>query len=196
MSNNAQNQNVTKQLREVSDLINSYQQKIALLNEEIELLKQQLNIKDKELDQFRIQLKNLKRSRSNESSLSSRRQLTLTNIAQLSELDSDLLLDDNKNSNSNSSQLTALEKIENLIIYSTNNNSKLSSVTSENVNQQERNKRAASVDSTNNSAKQLEITKDEIRLLRNKISRLEDDLMIVTQVSWKKIYKLKLNFFF
>lgn len=67
MSNNSQNQNVNKQLREVTELLNSYQQKITVLNEEIDLLKQQVLGKDKELEQYRIQLKNLKRSRSSES---------------------------------------------------------------------------------------------------------------------------------
>ena len=68
LSNNSQAQNVSKQLREVTELLNSYQQKISVLNEEIDLLKQQVLSKDKELDQYRIQLKNLKRSRSSESS--------------------------------------------------------------------------------------------------------------------------------
>ena len=39
MSNNLQSQNVTKQLREVTDLLSSYQQKIALLNDELNMLK-------------------------------------------------------------------------------------------------------------------------------------------------------------
>lgn len=58
---------MSKQLREVTDLLNSYQQKISLLNEEIDLLKQQVLGKDKELEQYRIQVKNLKRSRSSDS---------------------------------------------------------------------------------------------------------------------------------
>ena len=66
MSNNLQSQNVSKQLREVTDLLSSYQQKIAILNDEIHMLKQQSTTKDKEMDQMRLQLKNLKRSKSQE----------------------------------------------------------------------------------------------------------------------------------
>ena len=53
-------------MRELTDLLNSYQQKISIFNEETDILKNQLNSKDRELDQLKIQLKNLKRSKSSE----------------------------------------------------------------------------------------------------------------------------------
>jgi hypothetical protein len=142
MSNNLQSQNVTKQLREVTDLLSSYQQKIALLNDELNMLKQQSISKDKEMDQMRLQLKNLKRSRSKENNYHDRNK---TN-------DSESKDNDNNNNNNN------------------NNN-----------NSTERKSRSGSVESDTLN-RQVEIGKDEIRLLKNKIMRLEDDLSAVTQV--------------
>lgn len=136
MSNNLQSQNVTKQLREVTDLLSSYQQKIALLNDELNMLKQQSISKDKEMDQMRLQLKNLKRSRSKENNYHDRNK---TNDSESK---------DNDNNNNNST---------------------------------ERKSRSGSVESDTLN-RQVEIGKDEIRLLKNKIMRLEDDLSAVTQV--------------
>jgi hypothetical protein len=134
MSNNLQSQNVTKQLREVTDLLSSYQQKIALLNDELNMLKQQSISKDKEMDQMRLQLKNLKRSRSKENNYHDR----------------------NKTNDSESKD-------------------------NDNNNSTERKSRSGSVESDTLN-RQVEIGKDEIRLLKNKIMRLEDDLSAVTQV--------------
>jgi hypothetical protein len=134
MSNNLQSQNVTKQLREVTDLLSSYQQKIALLNDELNMLKQQSISKDKEMDQMRLQLKNLKRSRSKENNYHDR----------------------NKTNDSESKD-------------------------NDNNNSTERKSRSGSVESDTLN-RQVEIGKDEISLLKNKIMRLEDDLSAVTQV--------------
>ena len=179
MSNNAQTANVTKQLREVTDLISSYQQKIALLNEELDVHKNQLISKDKELEQFKIQLKNLKRSRSSEGGGYARRQLNLSSgIASTPE---NKAVDDAKTNTD-----PALDKIANLIIHSSS--SKYNEEEALSSSESNRSKRASSVDSVENSMKQAEMAKDEIKLLRNKIARLEDDLMIATQVSYKITY--------
>ena len=143
MSNTTQSQNVSSQLREVNELMNSYQQKIALLNEEIDILKIQLMNKEKEMEQMKIQLKNLKRSRSSDSGYDrNRRQLTLNNT----------VLNGKANSN------TSLDTTGTSII-----------VNSSNLNSDEQ-------------FTQVQISNDEIKLLKNKISRLEDDLVFVTQV--------------
>lgn len=186
MSNNAQSQNVTKQLREVTDLISSYQQKIALLNEELELHKQQLTGKDKELEQYRIQLKNLKRSRSIESGFNSsasnaRRQLNLTNNTNGSVNGSSDSSEGKKSDSDNS-----LDKIANMIIYSSDSkytqDDNMALARLAEAEEKARKQRAQSVDSAENSKKQVEMAQDEVRLLRNKIQRLEDDLLIATQV--------------
>lgn len=136
MSNNLQSQNVSKQLREVTDLLSSYQQKIALLNDEISLLKQQSASKDKEMDSMRLQLKNLKRSRSRE----------------------------------------------NERIYSSKNTSSDIDSSDEAERRQQRSGSAENSNSETTLSRQVEIGKDEIRLLKNKIMRLEDDLFAMTQV--------------
>ena len=46
----------------------------------------------------------------------------------------------------------------------------------------DRKQRSMSVDTSETLSRQVEIANDEVRLLRNKIARLEDDLLIVTQV--------------
>lgn len=137
MSNNLQSQNVSKQLREVTDLLSSYQQKIAILNDEITLLKQQSASKDKEMDQMRVQLKNLKRSRSQENERTSYKNTT-------SDMDSGDEAE-RRQKRSGSAENTAV--------------------------------------STDTLNRQVEIGKDEIRLLKNKIMRLEDDLFAMTQVN-------------
>jgi hypothetical protein len=167
MSNNAQSQNVNKQLGEVTDLIHTYQQKIAVLNEELDIVKHQLIAKDKEMDQFKIQLKNLKRSRSSESGYA-RRQLNAPPQGEHVEKDAD----------------PALDKIASLIISSSSSKytKEDSGELAKGSDEAARAKRAQSVDSSENSKKQIDMAKDEIKLLRNKIQRLEDDLAIVTQV--------------
>ncbi|CAF0782220.1 unnamed protein product [Brachionus calyciflorus] len=159
VSNSSQTQNVSTQLREVNDLMNSYQQKIALLNEEIDILKIQLMNKEKEMEQIKIQLKNLKRSRSSDSGYDrNRRQLTPSNNGLL-----------NGKANSNMS----LDTSGNLIINSNTNNSDLSR------------------DSSSCTITQIQMANDEIKLLKNKIARLEDDLMFVTQEKENLMVKLE-----
>jgi hypothetical protein len=191
MTSNVQSQNVNKQLREVTELINTYQQKITLLNEEIDILKQQLNAKDKDLEQYRIQLKNLKRSRSNESSQLARHVLQLNS-------------NNNNNNNNQENNNNSSEKFDNIVIYSSNskytkddnveigNKSGTDANSSGKGDEQSnsvRNKRAQSVDSSSdNQSKQIEMAKDEIKLLRNKIARLEDDLSHTTQVRFIDIF--------
>lgn len=162
MSNNSQTQNVNKQLREVTDLINSYQQKIALLNEEIDIIKHQLINKDKELDQLKIQLKNLKRSRSSDSGYErNRRQLTLNNS----------ILNGKSNSN------TSIDTSGAIIIHSSNNNNNMPNEPGPRDDKKHRGS-----ESSDGLTIQLQMANDEIRLLRNKIARLEDDLVFATQV--------------
>ena len=45
----------------------------------------------------------------------------------------------------------------------------------------DRKQRSMSVDTSETLARQVEISADEIRLLRNKVNRLEDDLLMMTQ---------------
>jgi hypothetical protein len=172
MSNNAQSQNVSKQLGEVTELIHTYQQKIAVLNEELEIVKHQLLAKDKEMDQLKIQLKNLKRSRSSESNMARRQLNAAPEEATGKEID------------------PALDKIASLIINSTSSkytkDDNLELVKTDETAL--RAKRAQSVDSSENSKKQIEMAQDEIKLLRNKIQRLEDDLALVTQVRKQKTF--------
>ena len=139
MPTTQQAQNETKQLRELTDLLNSYQQKISLYNNEITILKQGLVNKDKENDQLRLQLKNLKRSRSSESRmLSSEQRLSRASNTDVNE----------KNAQ----------------------------------NVDHRKQRSFSADTSETLARQIDIAHDEIRLLKNKVTRLEDDLLFVTQV--------------
>ena len=101
----------------VSDLMNSYQQKFAILNEEITQLKEDVVHRDQELTQLRIQYKILKqRSRSVDRNSS------------------------NDDGNAN------------------------------------RARRGMSVDGGGNLREQLDTSLDEIRLLKNKLLRLEDEL--------------------
>jgi regulator of replication initiation timing len=103
---------------ELSDLMNSYQQKISFLHDEISGLKKDITDRDKEISQLRIQYKILKQ-RSQSVDRSS---------------------DDNVNNDTN------------------------------------RFKRGISVDGGGNLREQLEASNDEIRLLKNKLLRLEDEL--------------------
>lgn len=50
----------------------------------------------------------------------------------------------------------------------------------------QRSKRSLSAETINTEtlARQIEIGNDEVKLLRNKIARLEDDLQVVTQVNF------------
>jgi chromosome segregation ATPase len=118
-SKNLNNENLDG--NEVSDLMNSYQQKISFLNDEITTLKKDVTDRDKEISQLRIQYKILKqRSQSVERS---------SNVS-----------DDNVNNDTN------------------------------------RLKRGMSVDGGGHLREQLEASNDEIRLLKNKLLRLEDEL--------------------
>lgn len=102
----------------LSDLMNSYQQKITILNEEISQLKEDVIHRDQDLTQLRIQYKILKqRSRS---------------------------VDRNSND--------------------------------EEGKENNRTRRGVSVDGGGNLREQLDASFDEIRLLKNKLLRLEDEL--------------------
>ena len=104
-----------------SDLMNSYQQKISLLHDEINRLKEDIDDRDKEVTQLRVQCKILKqRSRS---------------------------VDRHNNGSSSEDNL-----------------------------QQQRTRRGISVESGGNLREQLEASSDEIRLLKNKLLRMEDEL--------------------
>ncbi|UJR36172.1 hypothetical protein I4U23_028906 [Adineta vaga] len=106
----------------ISDLMNAYQQKISILNDEMNQLKQDLTNRDNEISQLRIQYKILKqRSRS---------------------------VDRTSNSNNN--------------IHVNDDGS--------------RSRRGVSVDGGGNLREQLDASFDEIRLLKNKLLRLEDEL--------------------
>ncbi|CAF3266020.1 unnamed protein product [Rotaria socialis] len=110
---------------DVSDLMNSYQQKISVLNDEINQLKQDVINRDSDLSQLRIQNKILKqRSRS---------------------------VDRTTNSNSNDDEDSGGKD-------------------------PNRYRRGVSVDGGGNLREQLDASLDEVRLLKNKILRLEDEL--------------------
>lgn len=126
--------------------MNSYQQKIALLNEEIDILKIQLVNKEKEMDQMKIQLKNLKRSRSTDSGYERGRK------------SNNYPLGNKATSN------TSLETTGSMVEPTKENNSE-----------------------------QIQVANDEIKLLKNKIARLEDDLLFASQV---QNLQLDRNFFF
>jgi chromosome segregation ATPase len=111
---------------DISDLMSSYQQKISLLNDEINQLKQDIINRDNDISQLRIQYKILKqRSRSVE-----------------------------RTTNSNS-----------------NNH-----LCDDNGKDPNRLRRGVSVDGGGNLREQLDASSDEIRLLKNKLLRLEDEL--------------------
>jgi len=129
----------------------------------LDILKQQLINRDKEVDQLKLQLKNLKRSRSSEVSANTRKQFSVnTNTSKTDSASTDM--------NSSSSTSSAESSSTN----TSNNNEEMSSET--------RKPRSMSFDASETLSKQVEIANDEIKLLRNKISRLEDDLLFVTQV--------------
>jgi len=161
MSSGSQSLNVTKQLREVTDLLNSYQQKISIFNDEIAMLKQQIAEKDREINTLKLQLKNLKRSRSTESGYDRNRSRT-------SNENKEETVNNNNNNNTNvapseSDDKKAAEKAADDALI-------------------ERSRRSMSVDGSDTLMRQYEIANDELKLLRNKIARLEDDLLSVTQV--------------
>lgn len=122
-------------MREVTDLLGSYQTKITIYSEEIAMLKQQMSYKDREMDSMRLQLKNLKRSKSSDRDF--KRQIVYTN-------------------------------------------SQNPDIAEEGSQSSEKNKTPVEISDT--LTRQAEINHDEVRLLKNKISRLEDDLLYVTQV--------------
>jgi chromosome segregation ATPase len=167
-----QEQSVNKQVNEVTELLNSYQQKASLANEEISLFKQQIMNKDKELEQLKIQLKNLKRSRSTDNMANRQQQqqqqrqstttFTNTNMKNLPPLPSNKFT-----SNDDSSKKETIR-----IESKTTDDLKLTTT--------DRKLRSSSVES---SGRQIDIVNDEMRLLKNKIARLEDDLSTVTTVS-------------
>jgi len=130
----------------------------------LDILKQQLINRDKEVDQLKLQLKNLKRSRSSEVSANTRKQFSVnTNTSKTDSASTDM--------NSSSSSSSSAESSS---TNTSNNNEEMSSET--------RKPRSMSFDASETLSKQVEIANDEIKLLRNKISRLEDDLLFVTQV--------------
>ncbi|CAF4311588.1 unnamed protein product [Rotaria sp. Silwood2] len=118
-NSNDNNNNNNNNGNDLTDLMHTYQQKISLLNNEISNLKQDINNRDKELSQLRVQYKILKqRSRS---------------------ADRNSNLSDDENNNN-------------------------------------RSKRGVSVDGGENLREQLDASMDEIRLLKNKLLRSEDEL--------------------
>ncbi|CAF3187019.1 unnamed protein product [Rotaria sp. Silwood2] len=118
-NSNDNNNNNNNNENDLTDLMHTYQQKISLLNNEISNLKQDINNRDKELSQLRVQYKILKqRSRS---------------------ADRNSNLSDDENNNN-------------------------------------RSKRGVSVDGGENLREQLDASMDEIRLLKNKLLRSEDEL--------------------
>ena len=135
----------------MTELLNSYQQKIGMFSQEIDVLKQQLAAKDRELDQMRIQLKNLKRSRS----LSEPGYHRAT-VPPPSRFD---------NGDSGAGDISAA-----LAIDKPASSAPLSAS-------------APTSSSSSTTTSSAEAFNDEMRLLRNKIARLEDDLHIVTHVS-------------
>ncbi|CAF3784029.1 unnamed protein product [Adineta steineri] len=127
--------------QDLSDLMNAYQQKISILHDEMNQVKEDLNNRDNEIAQLRIQYKILKqRSRSVEKT---------------------------SNSNSNISFIDDGGKDGN------------------------RSRRGVSVDGGGNLREQLDASFDEIRLLKNKLSRLEDELN--TTVLEKQTLLVKLD---
>lgn len=150
-SPHSQTQNDTRQLREVTDMLNTYQQKISHNTEEIASLRQELHAKDKELDQMKVQLKNLKRSRSSDfESRPSRSNSSPSSV-----------------SCSNSSGSTM-----NLTTVGENGEESSSK-------EQKARRRSASADNTEALIRRIDLANDEIKLLKNKILRLEDDLSFV-----------------
>jgi chromosome segregation ATPase len=132
INSNANKKNLSKKSstnfngHDISDLMNSYQQKISILNEEINHLKDDVIHRDNEITQLHIQYKILKqRSRS---------------------------VDRTMNSNSN--------------YYFNDDGGK-------DIN---RTRRGVSVDGGGDLREQLDASVDEIRLLKNKLFRLEDEL--------------------
>ena len=66
------------------------------------------------------------------------------------------------------------------------NNSVENSSGSDESSDADRKVRSSSVELSDTLTRQAEINSDEVRLLRNKISRLQDDLVYVSQVGFKK----------
>ena len=121
-----QKSSINSNENDLSDLINSYQQKIALLHDEITHLKEDIIHRDQEMTQLRIQYKILKqRSRS---------------VDRSSNINGNNHFNDDGNKDSN------------------------------------RARRGVSVDGGGNLREQLDTSFDEIRLLKNKLLRLEDEL--------------------
>ncbi len=132
INSNANKKNLSKKSstnfngHDISDLMNSYQQKISILNEEINHLKDDVIHRDNEITQLHIQYKILKqRSRS---------------------------VDRTSNSNSNNH------------------------LNDDGGKDSNRSRRGVSVDGGGNLCEQLDASLDEIRLLKNKLLRLEDEL--------------------
>ena len=155
MNNNSHSENITSELRKVTDLLSSYQQKITIYNDEIMTLKQLLANKDKDIESMRLQLKNLKRSRSQDKSYDKRQNMTYINSNQ---------------SGGDSSTEIIVCNVSNLT----------QSIEGDSADKKVR---TSAMDSSETFARQAEIANDEIKLFKNKISRLEDDLLYVTQVS-------------
>ncbi len=71
-------------------------------------------------------------------------------------------------------------------VSNNNNNSVENSSGSDESSDSDRKVRSSSVELSDTLTRQAEINSDEVRLLRNKISRLQDDLAYVSQVGLKK----------
>ena len=163
-------------MRELTDLLNSYQQKISIFNEETDILKNQLNSKDRELDQLKIQLKNLKRSKSSEPAT---RKKTMSSSKYFRQLISIHFQIKNK--------IFFLNKLDNrfdMPAIDDEDESQESSNRSNSADQRSKRSLSAETINTETLARQIEIGNDEVKLLRNKIARLEDDLQVVTQVNF------------
>ena len=128
------------------------------------MLKHQIVDKDKEMNILKLQLKNLKRSHSSDSSYDRNRGNT-ANGRDTSKTSEDSV---------GNSTPTVASSGESTDATKCGNKSDESGL--------ERKQRSMSVDTSETLTRQYEIVNDELKLLRNKIARLEDDLLQVTQV--------------
>ena len=122
-----------------------------------------------------MQLKNLKRSRSSEGGSydRSRRQITFNNSNTNGLPESNNQTESTNNSNQNHTE----KPINHKTVSTSSSNDE-----DEDLDKMNRKVRSVSADNSGTLTRQVEIANDEVKLLKNKISRLEDDLLIVTQV--------------
>jgi hypothetical protein len=157
--------------------------------------------KDKELEQYRIQLKNLKRSRSSDTyERNNRRQVVENSNAVLTgKSNSSTSIEQSSsssgnNTSSSSSSNSSSDTVPATIVEG--------DVAHHNVVVEKKKEGKMSASSDSNLpqpsdmtlSRQLDCANDEIKLLRNKIARLEDDLLSATQVGISRSeYILRFN---